>query len=135
MKRMLHILKSALGLSLWLLLLLPVHINAETLTSQDSNLGKNIRLNPQYKISRISNGDVIITSKNPAEKEVKHKFTDFYADLLMAAYRQQSIDNMVISLKKKYYLSEDDCRRELKHAINVLMEWKIILRDGQMAIY
>jgi hypothetical protein len=94
---------------------------------------KTIRINPEFKINRISNGSVIVTSKNAEDSEVKHEFTDFYADLLMAAYRKQGIDFIIENLRKKYYLSEDDCRRELKHALNILSEWKIILRDDDYA--
>jgi hypothetical protein len=95
--------------------------------------GSNIKINPDYKIRRVSNGAVIVTSTNPKDATVKHEFTDFYADLLMAAYRKQGMDYITSTLKKKYYLSEDDCRREIKHAVNVLSEWKIIIREEPLA--
>ena len=100
---------------------------------QQSFQVKTIRINPEFKINRISNGSVIVTSKNPENSEVRHEFTDFYADLLMAAYRKQGMDYITESLRKKYYMSEDDCRREIKHAVNILSEWKIILRDDDYA--
>jgi len=101
----------------------------------DADEGKNIRINPEFKINRISNGSVVVTSRNPEETKIKHEFTDFYADLLMAAYRKQSMNIITDTLRKKYYMSEDECRRELKHAINILSEWKIILRDEELALH
>jgi len=95
---------------------------------------KSIRINPEFKINRISSGSVIVTSRNPEDASVKHEFNDFYADLLMGAYRKQSMDLITDTLRKKYYMSEDECRREIKHAINILSEWKIILRDDEMAL-
>jgi hypothetical protein len=83
----------------------------------------------------MSNGDVIVSSKNPEGSELKQRFTDFYADLLLAAYHKQRLDRIVENLGKKYYLSEDECRREIKHAINVLTDWKIILREDQIALH
>jgi len=38
------------------------------------------------------------------------------------------------TIGKKYYLSQDDCRREIKHAINILVEWDIVLREDQIAL-
>lgn len=96
--------------------------------------GKNIRINPQYKISRTSDGSVIVTSKDPKNAEFRQEFTDFYADFLMEAYRKHSMNYIVESLRKKYYMSEEECRREIKHAINTLAEWKIILRDDEFAM-
>lgn len=94
---------------------------------------ESIRLNPEYKINRNSNGTVTITSKKP-ESKVRHEFNDFYADLLMAAYRKQSLNAITDMLMRKYYLSEDECRRELKHAINILAEWRIILRNEDLTM-
>jgi hypothetical protein len=88
-----------------------------------------VRLNPECKIKRMSNGEVIVTSINPEGMEVKQKFTDFYADLLMAALRKQRMEFILDTFSKKYYLSQDDCRREIKHAVNVLSEWNILLRN------
>ncbi|HEX2395558.1 MAG TPA: hypothetical protein VHI78_09430 [Bacteroidales bacterium] len=94
-----------------------------------NNDDKSIRLNPEFKINRNSNGTVTVTSRNPEESNVRHEFSDFYADLIMGAYRKQSLNTITDTLRKKYYLSEDECRRELKHALNTLYEWRIILRD------
>ena len=90
-------------------------------------------MNPECKIKRMSNGDVIVVTKNPEGLEVKHKFSDFYADVLMAAYRKQRVEFMVDTFSKKYYLSQEDCRREIKHAVNVFSEWNIVFREGGMA--
>jgi len=101
--------------------------------SSGSSLEANIKLNPDCKIKRMSNGTVIVSTMNKEGIEVKHSFTDFYADLLMAAYRKQNTRFILDSFSRKYYLSEDDCRREIKHALNVLAEWNIVLRDNQIA--
>ncbi|HLO60605.1 MAG TPA: hypothetical protein VK179_17780 [Bacteroidales bacterium] len=92
-----------------------------------------IRINPEYKITRASDGSVLVTSKDP-HSEFKQQFTDFYADLLLAAYRKQSMNYMLESLRRKYYMSEEECRREIKHAVNTLSEWKIILKDKDLAM-
>jgi hypothetical protein len=81
----------------------------------------------------MSNGEVIVTSKNLEGLEVKQKFTDFYADLLMAAFRKQRMEYILDTFSKKYFLSQDDCRREIKHAVNVLSEWNILLRNEGIA--
>lgn len=93
-----------------------------------SSMDDIIRLNPDCKVKRLSNGSVIISAKNNEGVEEKHQFTDFYADLLMAAYRKQKTEYILDSFSKKYYLSHDECRREIKHAVNVLTEWNIVQR-------
>jgi hypothetical protein len=92
-----------------------------------------IILNPEYQIKRMSNGEVIVYSKKQSADNVKHTFTDLYADLLLAIYRKQSVAYIESQIAKKYYLSDDDCRREIKHAVNVLAEWNIVLRNDQIA--
>jgi hypothetical protein len=98
-----------------------------------SSLDNVIKLNPDCKVKRLSNGSVIISSRNMEGVEEKHQFTDFYADLLMAAYRKQKTEYIIASFSKKYYLSYDECRREIKHALNVLAEWNIVQRDDRIA--
>lgn len=88
-------------------------------------------LNPVYKVKRLSNGTVIVSTAEKDGTIVKHEFRELYADLVMAAYRKQRLALIVNNLSKKYYLSEDDCRREVKHALNELTEWQIVLRDGK----
>jgi hypothetical protein len=92
-----------------------------------------IKLNPEYKLKRFSNGEVVVFRKSGEGEEVTHKFSDFYADLLMAAYRKQRLGYVIDTFAKKYYLSQEDCRREVKHALNVLEEWNIVIRDESMA--
>lgn len=92
-----------------------------------------IRLNPDCKVKRLSNGSVIISAKNTEGVEEKHHLNDFYADLVMAAYRKQKTEYILTSFSKKYYLSRDECRREIKHAVNVLAEWNIVQRDDRVA--
>jgi TnpA family transposase len=98
-----------------------------------SSLDDVIRLNPDCKVKRLSNGSVIISAKNMEGVEEKHEFTDFTADLLMAVYRKQKTEFILNSFSKKYYLSRDECRREIKHALNVLAEWNIVERDDRIA--
>jgi hypothetical protein len=116
-----------------LLFLLVFSLSAFTGNSYGSTFNISIKLNPECKIKRMSNGSVIVSAKNEEGVEVKHQFTDFCADLLMSVYRKQSTAIFLDSVAKKYYLSQDDCRRELKHAVNVLSEWNIILHDDTMA--
>jgi hypothetical protein len=120
----------AKSLPLWVLAFL-ITIPTDSEAFQDET----IRINPEFKINRVSNGAVIVTTKNPNEVQVKHEFKDFYADLLFAASRKQRMEYITETLKKKYYLSEDDCRREIKHALNVLAEWNIVLRDNTVALH
>ena len=98
-----------------------------------SSVDNVIKLNPDCKVKRLSNGSVIISARNMEGVEEKHQFTDFYADLLMAAYRKQKTEYIITSFSKKYYLSHDECRREIKHALNVLAEWNIVQRDDRIA--
>jgi hypothetical protein len=118
---------------LFMILVLTFSLNAGEGLSSGSSLEANIKLNPECKIKRMSNGTVVVSAMNKEGIEMKHNFTDFYADLLMAAYRKQNTVFILDSFSKKYYLSEDDCRREIKHALNVLAEWNIVLRDNPMA--
>lgn len=90
-----------------------------------------VMLNPACKVKRLSNGTVIVSATERDSTIVKHEFTELYADLVMAAYRKQRLSLIVNNLSKKYYLSQDDCRREVKHALNELTEWQIVLRDGK----
>jgi len=106
-----------------LLLLIPV------LAPGGDNTGSlHIRLNPECKIKRMSNGVVVTSSVNEEGVVEKHEFNDFIADLLMSAYRKQNPDYIIENFSKKYALSKDECRREIKHALNVLSEWNIVER-------
>lgn len=92
-----------------------------------------ITFNPEYKLKRMSNGDVIIYHKNTSLQNQEHTFTDIYADLLLALYRRQRIEYIENTIAKKYYLSNEECRREIKHAVNVFSEWNIVLREDPIA--
>ncbi|MBN1142851.1 MAG: hypothetical protein JXA72_00445 [Bacteroidales bacterium] len=96
--------------------------------SSNSLQKSRVVLNPVYKVKRMSNGTVIVSTTEKDGTIVKHEFRELYADLVMAAYRKQHLTTIVNNLSKKYYLSEDDCRREVKHALNELTEWKIVVR-------
>ena len=87
-----------------------------------------IKINPEYKIKRFPNGKVIAYSSLDDGEKIVHDFTDFNADILLAALRKQRLSNVMIILSRKYGLSEDECRRKVKHSINVLEEWEIILQ-------
>ena len=88
-------------------------------------------LNPSFKVKRLSNGTVVLSATEKDGTIVKHEFKELYADLVMAAYRKQRLTLIVNNLSKKYYLSEVDCRREVKHALNQLTEWQIVVRDDE----
>jgi hypothetical protein len=117
----------------WVMMVLLTMISFSADLSGSPAVDDVIRLNPDCKVKRLSNGSVIILSKNTEGIEEKHQFTDFYADLLMAAYRKQKTDYILSSFSKKYYLSQDECRREIKHALNVLAEWNIVQRNDKVS--
>jgi hypothetical protein len=91
-----------------------------------------VKLNPDYKLKRMSNGTVVMSALRNGET-IQHEFTDIYADLLLAAYRKQRMGYIMENLSKKYYYSDEECRREIKHALNVLSEWDIVLRENKLA--
>jgi hypothetical protein len=91
-----------------------------------------VKLNPDYKLKRMSNGTVVMSALRNGET-IQHEFTELYADLLLAAYRKQRLGYIMENLTKKYYYSDEECRREIKHALNVLSEWDIVLREDKLA--
>jgi hypothetical protein len=91
-----------------------------------------VKLNPDFKLKRMSNGNVVMSAQQNGAS-VQHEFTDLYADLLLAAYRKQRLGFIMENLTKKYYYSDEECRREIKHALNVLSEWNIVLREDKLA--
>jgi len=60
-----------------------------------------IKLNPDFKLKRLSNGRVEMSAVQNGEA-VKLQFEDVYADLLMAAYRKHEWRD-VNTISKKYY--------------------------------
>jgi len=126
MKLLKMILKTS-GLPGFLLIMLFLNVPFNLSFALGFPQGTFVQINPELKVNRTSKGSVIVSSRNANGTAVRHEFTDFYADLVLAAYRKQRLDYIENNLRKKYYLSEDDCRREIKHALNVLMEWNIIL--------
>jgi hypothetical protein len=86
-----------------------------------------LKINPEFKIKRYSNGTVIAYAFREDGEKVELDFKDFNADVLLAAIRKQRVENVILNLSRKYRLSEDECRRNLKHSINVLEEWDIII--------
>jgi hypothetical protein len=109
-------------------------LTVSSISANNNNDNKSIRINPEFRISRESNGSVLVSSRNPRNTSVRHEFNDFYADLLIAAYRKQALSVITGNLRKKYNLTEDECRREIKHALNVLAEWNIVLREDVLAL-
>lgn len=94
--------------------------------------GETVRFNTEYNFKRMSNGEVVITHpRDPGNKDLT--FDDFYADILLAAYRNQRLDYIVKTCTDKYFSSEDECRREVKHAVNVLSGWDIVIVDRDIA--
>jgi hypothetical protein len=86
-----------------------------------------LKINPEFKIKRYSDGTVIAYSSLESGGKIVHDFTDFNADVLLAALRKQRVENVILNLSRKYRLSEDECRRKVKHSINVLEEWDILI--------
>ncbi len=95
-----------------------------------SNDREVLKLNPDYKLKRLSTGTVIIYSNKENGEVVRHEFENVYADILLGAIRRQSIDQLIPVLSRKYYFGEDECRREIKHAVHVLEEWNILVSQA-----
>jgi len=91
-----------------------------------------VKLNPDYKLKRMNNGTVVMSALRNGEA-ISHEFSELYADLLLGAYRKQRLGYIMENLTKKYYFSDEECRREIKHALNVLSDWDIVLRDDKLA--
>ncbi len=92
-----------------------------------------LKINPAYKIKRFGNGKVIAYASLDGEK-IEHDFTDFNADILLSAIRKQKLSSVIINLSRKYGLSEDECRRKVKHSINVLESWDIIIHRNKFVV-
>jgi len=91
-----------------------------------------VKLNPDFKLKRMNNGTVVMSALRNGET-ISHEFSELYADLLLGAYRKQRLGFIMENLTKKYYYSDEECRREIKHALNVLSDWDIVLRDDKLA--
>ncbi|MBP1670280.1 MAG: hypothetical protein H6Q21_2646 [Bacteroidetes bacterium] len=112
--------------TLFLLLMISMVSYSISASSFDDTV---VKLNPDYKLKRMSNGTVVMSALRNGET-IRHEFTDIYADILLAAYRKQRLGYIMESLSKKYYYSDEECRREIK---NVLSEWDIVLREDKLA--
>ena len=86
-----------------------------------------------FNRQRFGNGKVIAYASLDGEK-VEHDFTDFNADILLAAIRKQRLSSVILNLSRKYGLSEDECRRKVKHSINVLEAWDIIIQRNKFVV-
>lgn len=86
-------------------------------------------LNPEYKIKRTSSGTVIAYSSHNG-RHVSLEFDKIPADVILAALQKRSVRDLIPKLSKKYSFDEDECRREIKHSINVLTEWNILLPEN-----
>jgi len=113
-----------------LVIFLSVHVDRET-SNYNPSAG-DVRFNPELMIKRMSNGEVIVLSKNQSEKQFSQRFKDLSADLILGLYRKQSMDYIMTSIASKYYLTKDECRREVKSAMNVLVEWNIVIREDPL---
>ncbi len=87
-----------------------------------------LKINPDYKIKRFADGKVIAYTYLEDGDEIVHDFTDFNADILLAALRKQRLSSVMLNLSRKYGISKDECRRRIKHSVNILEEWNIILQ-------
>jgi hypothetical protein len=113
-----------------LFVFLSVHVDRDGLNNNPP--AGNVRFNTDYRIKRMSNGEVIVLSKSQSKEQFSQRFKDLSADLILGLYRNQSMDYIMTSIAKKYYLTKDECRREVKSAINVLVEWNIIIRENPL---
>ena len=115
--------------SMLLLLLISMVSFSLSASSFDNTI---VKLNPEYKLNRMSNQTVVMSAVLNGEL-IRLECTDIYADILLAAYRKQRLGYIMENLSKKYYYSDEECRREIKHALNVLSDWDIVLRDDKLA--
>ena len=93
-----------------------------------------IEINPAFKIKRYSNGNVIAYKAIDDGAKVEYNFKDLNGDILLAAIRKQKLSSVILSLSRKYELSEMECRRRIKHSINVLEEWGIIVKRDKLMV-
>jgi len=93
-----------------------------------------IKINPAFKIKRYSNGNVIAYKAIDDGAKVEYYFKDLNGDILLAAIRKQKLSSVILSLSRKYELSEMECRRRIKHSINVLEEWGIIVKRDKLMV-
>jgi hypothetical protein len=96
---------------------------AQTVSASDA-----VKFNPDFKLKRVSGTTVAVYTIHDGNKH-EYVFADFNADVLLLLYRKVGIDLITDNLTKKYHLSEIDCRRQVKMALNTLAEWEIILRS------
>ncbi len=93
-----------------------------------------IKINPAYKIKRYSNGKVIAYTSVDNGEKIEYNFTDFNGDILLSAIRKQKLNSVILILSRKYGLSEMECRRMVKHSLNVLEEWGIIMERDKLLV-
>ncbi len=91
-----------------------------------------LKINPNYKIKRLSTGIVIATTNLGNGQTVTHEFHDISAEVLLAAIRRQPVRLIIPVIARKYYIDLDESRREVKHAINVLTEWDILVDNTSL---
>ncbi len=118
-------------LILFLSIIIPAGLSGAPASIRDFQ-DKTLKLSPGYKIKRAPKGVIIVSGVNEKGEKVKHEFDNFYADLIWAAYRKQSLTYVENNLQKKYYLSKEECRREIKHALNVLTQWNIVILNDKL---
>lgn len=116
----------ALVIGLIILLSFSEVLNAHTPSSLTNDRYK-LKLNPDYKIKRLSTGVVIAYSNSANGEIIRHEFENIYAEVLLGAVRKQTVDQLISAISRKYYYQEDECRREIKHAVHVLQEWNILI--------
>ncbi|MBN2347587.1 MAG: hypothetical protein JXJ22_02045 [Bacteroidales bacterium] len=108
--------------------------NASNTIENGLYIGENIiRLNPDFKLKRYSNGIVEVYNLKETKAD-KYHFNDFNADVLLAIYRRQTTEQMIPVLARKYSISHEESRRKIKHSLNILSDWNIILRPEKLAI-
>lgn len=93
-----------------------------------------IKINPAYKIKRYSSGKVIAYTSVDNGEKIEYNFTDFNGDILVSAIRKQKLKAVILNLSSKYGLSEMECRRMVKHSLNVFEEFGIIMQRDKLLI-
>ena len=117
-----HKLTTALGL----LLLIGYFASAQAAPPNVFSYDDTIHLSKNCSLQQNSD-EVIVRLDQTGKSGVEYRFNEFYADLVLLASEQNTFQEIVTALAGKYELSNDDCRRKVKHSVNVLSDFGILV--------
>jgi hypothetical protein len=90
-----------------------------------------IKFNTEYKLKRVTPNTVSVYQTNQEGQKQEFLFKDFNADLLLLVYRRIEMEQIALSLTKKYHMDKAECRRQLKISLNTLEEWDIVQKENK----